>query len=262
LLFVLIRLIKEGLVISVMDVYTLLEQCERLLALYGYETERDVGIAGRDITLADLTRETQKGAPTRTSDKIFYRADILAEKSEIERPYGRIVVMYNRTPHPASPTQITHLAKVMEHAQAYLGLFITVTGASPDAVSHASNNNVRIIGPDEMETLIGKSAIEKPWWQNVNALPTYFTYEEMVQKIEHEYEHYFHLQWSVSQMSIQELAYLPYWKIAYQVREKTKVGEDFFDSGVFGINAHTGMVDIWRDIDDIAAEALSGWLEG
>jgi len=235
-----------------MDIYTLLEQCERLLALYGYETERDVGIAGREITLADLTRETPKGAPTKAADKIFYRADILAEKTEIERPYGRIIVMYNRTASPASPTHITQLAKVMEHAHAYLGLFLTVSGASPDAAQHAANNNIRIIGPEDMETLIGKAAVEKPWWQNVNALPVYFTYAEMVEKMHHEYEHFFHLQWSVSQFSIQELAYLPYWKISYQVRERNKAGEDYFNSGVMGINAHTGMFDVWRDTDPIS----------
>ena len=72
-----------------MDVYTLLDHCERLLTLYGYTTERDVGISSTGIVTADLSRETATSVPTSVSDKIIYRADILAEKSEIERPYGR-----------------------------------------------------------------------------------------------------------------------------------------------------------------------------
>ncbi len=243
-----------------MDVYALLDQCERLLTLYGYETERDVGITSKGIVTADLTRETARTVPTSSSGKILYRADILAEKKDIERPYGRIIVSYNRTKRSASPTQVAHLAKVMEHAGAYMGILLSVNGASADASAHAANNNIRIFSTEDLETLIGKAAMEKPWWHNVNAWPVYFTYQEMIEKIRHDYEHFLHLQWSVSKIYTQELAYLPYWKIAYQVREKNPAGEDYFGSGMIGINAHSGMIDVWRDADPIQYRDYEGRL--
>ncbi len=232
-----------------MDIFKLLDLCEQLLQLYGYDTERDVGIKGKGITTADIVRETERGAPKQHEEGIIYRADILAEKKDIERPFGRVVVHYKREPNPVTISDVTNLSNTVKAAGAYMGILLTVTGYQPQAKEHALNLNVRIIGAEDIETMLGKAAMEKPWWRSVNALPIYFTYPEMVDKIRHTWEHYFFLHWEVTNFQWQELAYIPYWKFLYQVKYKAMDGTNGFKSDLLGLNAHTGMLDSWHDVN-------------
>jgi len=248
-----------------MDVYELLDLTERLLILYGYEVERDVGRGGTHVERADLTKETKEGAPTEKKKAVMYRADILAEKKDMERPFGRIVVAYNRRSEPAQPTDITHLATLMGHANAYMGIFLTTAGISEEAETHASNNNIRIFTPEKIEQLLGKTMVSKPWWQSANAYPAFFTYGEMVEKCRHLFVHWFHRVWEVSKLAYQEFAYMPYWKFSYAImerasKEEAAKGLDRYDvsTGITAINAHNGMFDTWRDYDPMALQELKG----
>jgi len=233
-----------------MDIFKLMDLCEQMLQLYGYDTERDVGIKGKEITTAEIMRETEKSVPKHTEEGIIYRADILAEKKDMERPFGRVVVQYKREPNPVTVSDVTNLSNTAKTAGAYMGIMLTVTGYLPEAKEHALNLNVRIIGAEDIETMLGKAAMEKPWWRSINALPIHFTYPEMVDKIRHTWEHYFFLRWEVTNFQWQELAYIPYWKFLFQVKYKHPLdGTPKFASDMLGINAHTGLVDSWHDVN-------------
>ncbi len=238
-----------------MDIYRLLDLMERLLNLYGYETERDVGIVGGGANLTDLTQETAQGpGPAETREPLTYQVDILGEKRDIERPYGRVVVFYNRRDGPLEISDFTHAGTVLEAAMAYTGYYLTVTGAKEDAIAYAHNNGISIITPEKIEELIGKAMVDKPWWQSVNAYPIYLTYPEMIAKLKHTYQNWFHRNWKVSMIKAQELAYLPYWKCAYsimqqEVDEEYDIQEFKQDSGMMAVNAYDGMMDQWWDYD-------------
>lgn len=238
-----------------MEIYRLLDLMERLLTLYGYETERDVGVVGHGVALTDLTKETAAGpGPVEAREGITYQVDILGEKKDIERPYGRVVVFYNRRDGPLEISDFTHAGTVRDAAMAYTGYYLTVTGVKPDAITYAHNNGISIITPETIEELIGKAMVEKPWWQSVNAYPVYLTYPEMIKKLKHTYENWFHRNWKVAKVWNQELAYLPYWKCTYSILEQ-EVDEEYDiqefkqRSGVMAVNAYDGMIDAWWDYD-------------
>lgn len=249
-----------------MDVAQLLDLTERLLILYGYEVERDIGLPGKGIATADLTRETKEGkAPTEERGELMYRADIFAEKKDIERPFGRIVVLYNKTQGPAQPQQVSHLAKLMEAANAYMGIFVTATGFTDAAATHAGNYNIRIFTQDDVERLIGKAMATKPWWQSINAYPTFFGYEDSLLKTKHEMGAWFHRSWEIAKIGWAEYSYLPYWLFSYHILEKPvqegdkyKIPHGAGDLNMMAINAHTGMIDTWIDFDPIKLQRLEG----
>jgi len=248
-----------------MDIYQLLDLTERLLILYGYEVERDIGVEGAPAQIGDLTRETKEGMPSETKPAITYMADILAEKKDIERPFGRIVVRYNRTQNAAEPTDVAHLARVREAANAYMGIYLTVTGYTPETKAHSDTDNIRIFTPDDIERLIGKAMATKPWWTSANALPTYFKYDEMLAKTKHTFTNWFHRSWEVTRIPYQEFSYIPYWKFSYTVLERAtnaeqKAGLKKFNvaTGITALNAHNGLMDIWVDYDPIELQELIG----
>jgi len=248
-----------------MDIYQLIDLTERLLILYGYEVERDIGVEGKPAEVGDLSRETKEGMPTETMAPITYMADIFAEKKDIERPFGRIVVRYNRTQTTADVSDIAHTAKVKEAANAYMGIYLTTTGFSEDAKEHADSQQIRIFTPDDIERLIGKAMVTKPWWSSVKAYPVFLTYDEMLWKARHTFTNWFHRTWDVTKMPYQALNYMPYWKYSYSVVEKkseyeakTGLGKFAITTGTTGINAHNGLCDIWWDYDPIQLQELIG----
>ncbi|MFH1786682.1 MAG: restriction endonuclease [archaeon] len=252
-----------------MDIQQLVDLTERLLILYGYEVERDVGISGATVTTADLTREIEVGGKTiqtETEERapIIYKVDIFAEKKDLERPFGRIVVMYNRSNSKVNVSQITHLNTVRKVSDSYLGLMLSLTGIDDEAAEHAKQNNIEVFTPERIEQLIGKAMAQKPWWQSVNAYPVRFAYSDAVRKIKHTVIAWFQRSWDVSKVAWSELAYMPYWKFNYSVIEKDAdgniaspkpLGTSFFNA--FAINAYDGMIDLWWDYDPIELMKLA-----
>src|SRR3989344_8390907 len=121
-----------------MDVNTLLDFAEQLLEMYGYETRRNVGLAGKNIVTAPLERETGlpgEELPKTTEKELTYRVDLIAEKKDIERPFGRIVANYKRGSGPVEPADVRMLAKVAERAEAYSAIMLTTTGYTAEAQS-------------------------------------------------------------------------------------------------------------------------------
>lgn len=248
-----------------MDIYELRDLTERLLILYGYEVERDYGLEGQAAQVGDLTRETKDGMPSEKMPAITYMADIFAEKKDMERPFGRIVVRYNRTHNAAEVSDILHTAKVREAANAYMGIYLSITGLTQDAKDYADSNQIRIFTPEDIERLLGKAMAAKPWWTTMNAYPVYLTYDEMLAKARHIFINWFHRSWEVTKMPYQELGYMPYWKYSYSIIERApeseaKVGLPKISviTGTTGINAHNGMCDIWWDYDPIQLQQLIG----
>lgn len=234
-----------------MDINTLLDFTEELLNMYGYETRRNVGIVGGKVTTAPLEKETGKldelsEIPKEEEEGIVYKADILAEKKDIERPFGRIVVRYKRSDGPATPSDVEQLAQIREHADAHSGLLLTTTGATPDAEEATVPANVNIMTPEKVQNLLGKAMTKEKWWFNAPAYPVYWDYEKVRWKLKWWFEKMLFINYDTIWFLTKELAYEPYWKISYYVTPKK--GEKEMKQGFFGLNALTGQIDSWTDV--------------
>jgi len=234
-----------------MDVNTLLNFVEELLNMYGYETRRNVGIVGGKIVTAPLEKETGKITERETIPKkeeagIIYKADILAEKKDMERPFGRIVVRYKRGSSPVTPADVEHIGQLREHCDAHSALLVTVTGHNPDAAAAAIPLNVTIMTPEKVQQLLGKAMVKDKWWFNAPAYPIKWDYEKVKWKLKWFFEKMMFLNWDVIWIWNKELSYQPYWKVSYHVAPKKK--GDVMKEGFFSINAYTGEIDTWWDI--------------
>ncbi len=242
-----------------MDINTLLDFAEELLNMYGYETRRNVGIVGGKITTAALEKEIGTLAeelPQKKEKEIVYKIDLLAEKKDIERPFGRIVVNYKRGTEPVVPADIRLTSKLAEVSEAYSGLLLTVTGATPDAHDVAKQiGTVTIMTPDKVERLLGKAVTREKWWFNAPAFPVRFHYNDVVWKLKWFFERMMFQSFDTIWFYNKELAYEPYWKFSYYIAPKHK-GKEMAE-GFFAINALTGEIDTWVDIKPEIAVAMN-----
>jgi hypothetical protein len=240
-----------------MDINTLLDFVEELLNMYGYETRRNVGIVGGKITTAPLEKETGKineleTIPKKTEQGIVYKADILAEKKDIERPFGRVVVRYKRGTSTVSVADCEQASQIREHADAHSVLLLTLTGATPDAETAAVPLNVTILTPDKVQGLLGKAMTKEKWWFNAPAYPITFDYEKVKWKLKWFFEKILFVNLNCIWFWNKELSYEPYWKFSYHVSKNGEMKE-----GMFSLNAFTGGIDVWFDINPDLAEAVT-----
>ncbi len=227
-----------------MDIHRLLDLCEDLLNIYGYEVKRNVGIKGPPIVTVKIEKE-HVAREERKREEIVYRADILAEKKEIERPFGRIVAVYKRGYEPVSKSDILQLEHIRKLADAYLGIMLTVTGYEKEALETAKElGTIRIITPQDMEKLIGKAMVRDPRWLHAPAYPVLFSYEDALQKLEYFIEKMLLTSWECIWIFNQQLAYEPYWKFSFYVKKPD--GEVIKDW--FAINALDGKIDVWWEV--------------
>ncbi len=234
-----------------MDINTLLDFTEELLNMYGYETRRNIGIVGGKIVTAPLEHETGtltelSKIPKKEEEGIVYKVDVLAEKKDIERPFGRIIVRYKRGPEPVTPADVEQVSQIREHADAHSALLLTVTGYTPDAAEAGVPANVTILTPEKVQQLLGKAMTKERWWFNAPAYPIYWDYEKVRWKLKWWFEKQLFVNFDCIWFWTKELAYEPYWKISYYVAPKKK-GEGMKE-GFFGLNALTGQIDTWTDI--------------
>ncbi len=240
-----------------MDVNTLLDFAEQLLEMYGYETRRNVGLAGNKITTAPLEKETGllgEELPKTEEKEIVHRVDLLAEKKDIERPFGRIIANYKRGSGPADVADVRMIAKIAELSESYSALLLTTTGYTAEASTIAGQiGTVTILTPEKIEQLLGKAMTKEKWWFNSPAFPIKFKYNDAIDKLKWFFEkmmfHNFDCIWFFNK----ELAYEPYWKFAYHIAPKKKGGEMI--EGNFALNALTGEIDTWVDIKPEFARA-------
>jgi len=233
-----------------MDVNTLLDFVEELLNMYGYETRRNVGIVGGKVTTAPLEKETGtlgEELPKTEEKEIVYKADILAEKRDIERPFGRIVVRYKRGSSPASAADVDQITIIKEQAEAHSALLLTVQGFTPDAAKSAIPSAVTIITPEKVQELLGKAMTRDKWWFNAPAYPITFDYEKVKWKLGWFFEKMLFINFDCIWFWNKELAYEPYWKFSYHIAPKEGTGGEIKE-GFFAINAYTGEIDTWVDI--------------
>ncbi|HIJ97996.1 TPA: restriction endonuclease [archaeon] len=233
-----------------MDVNTLLDFAEQLLEMYGYETRRNVGLAGGRIVTAPLEKETGllgEELPKTSEKEIVYRVDLLAEKKDIERPFGRIVAGYKRGSGPVEPADVRLLAKTAEFAEAYSAIMLTTTGYTAEAQSVAVQLGiVTIMTPEKIESLLGKAMTKEKWWFNSPAFPIRFKYNDAVDKLKWFFEKMMFQNFECIWFYNKELAYEPYWKFAYHIAPKK--GHREMKEGSFALNAMTGEIDTWVDI--------------
>jgi len=244
-----------------MDVNTLLDFVEELLNMYGYETRRNVGIVGGKIVTAPLEKETGKITELETIPKkeeagIVYKADILAEKKDIERPFGRIVVRYKRGTGTISVSDVEHIGQIRTHADAHSALLLTITGSTPEAEAAAVPLNVTILTPEKVQGLLGKAMTKEKWWFNAPAYPVTWDYEKVKWKLKWFFEKVMFVNFNCIWFWNKELSYEPYWNFAYHV---SKDGE--MKRGKFAINAFTGQIDAWFDISPDLAESVDKYKE-
>ncbi len=227
-----------------MDIYRLLELCEELLNIYGYHIRKNVGIKGPRFKTVKIEKEPIV-KEEKEEEELVYRVDILAEKKEIERPFGRIVVIYKRGHEPVSKSDVLHLEHVRKLADAYLGLLLTVTGYEKEALETAKElGTIKIITPEDMEKLIGKAMLRDPRWLHVPAYPVLFSYEEALWKLEYFVEKMLFQSWECIWICTQQLAYEPYWKFSFYVKKPDgRIIRDWF-----AINALDGQIDVWWDV--------------
>ena|GEM_PF-2332767 len=239
-----------------MDVNTLLDFVEELLNMYGYHVRRNVGVVGGEIVTTPLEKErgTQKEVPkTKTEAGIVYKADILAEKTDIERPFGRIVVRYKRGKNPVDIGDVKHIKGVQDAAGAYSSLLLTTSGYTPDALDTAKSfGDVTIMTPEKVQVLLGKAMTKEKWWYNAPAYPVAWDYEKVKWKLQWWFEKMLFLNFDCIWFFNKELAYEPYWKFAYHIAPK-KPGEKMHE-GYFALNAFTGEIDSWIDIEPEIAD--------
>jgi len=227
-----------------MDIFQMLDLAEELLNLYGYEVHRNIGVVGGDITTAELGQDPIY-VPKKTSKGIVHRLDLLGEKTDIERPFGRIAVMYKRGSEKVTPADIYNLGQVMQEIEAYYGMFLTNTGIADEADTAAKNNRVEIITEERLEKLIGKASVEQPWWQGYPAFEPQIDYKQSLYYFKYYFEKMLHLSWPVLFIFKHEFTWTPYWKFTYYIdthkgKRPTKMDEY---QGFSGINAFTGNMD-------------------
>jgi len=238
-----------------MDPHHLLDLTEELLQLYGYSIRRHVGIVGEEAMTVELTKEGIPGSPPPEVEKhgLVLRADLLAEKTDIERPFGRIVANYRREPGPAGVTDVLDVAEVRAAADAYLGLLLAPDGFEKEAADVALENQIEIITPHKIENMIGKMTAEKPWWQHYPAFALMENYEDSIARLKFFMTSFMHYNWSVGWIKRHELAYMPYWKFTYYIaKTKERKLEEFTTTctknmGFLALNAHTGEIDFLGD---------------
>ena len=234
-----------------MDIHQMLDLAEELLNLYGYSCQRNVGVVGGEVTTADLSREGIPNLPLKehTHEGIVHKIDLLGEKNDIERPFGRIAVHYKRGNGLVTPGDIAHLKSLMDASDAYFGMYLTVSGVTPEADNASKNNRIEVITPEKLEKLIGKMQIEEPWWNEAIAFKPKVDAAEAVYWFRWYIENHFHFNWDAMLLQQLELAYIPYWKVTYYVaktkaRRLMKMPEKAGKyMGFIGINAFTGKMD-------------------
>lgn len=240
-----------------MDVNTLLDFTEELLTMYGYEVRRNVGLVGNKIVTAPLEKETgtlSEELPKTHEKEIVYKVDLLAEKRDIERPFGRIIVNYKRASEPVTPSDVRMLQKLIEIGEAYSGLLLTVGGFTREAEEAAATlGTITIMTPDKIEGLLGKAMTKERWWFNAPAFPIYWDYEKVMWKLKWFFEKMMFQNFDCIWFFNKELAYEPYWKFSYHVTPAP--GKEIKD-GFFAINALTGEIDTWVDIAPEMAVAM------
>ncbi len=224
--------------------------------MYGYETRRNVGIVGGKIVTAPLEKETGtldnfEKLPKKEEEGIVYKADILAEKKDIERPFGRIVVRYKRGNTPVTVADCEHAGQIRDHADAHSVLLLSTNGSTPDSETAAVPLNVTIITPEKVQTLLGKAMTKDKWWFNAPAYPVTWSFENVKFKLKWFFEKMLFINFNCIWFPHKELAYEPYWKFSYHV---AKDGE--MKDGYFAINAFTGELDVWFDSDPNIAGAV------
>jgi hypothetical protein len=239
-----------------MDINSLLNFVEEILNMYDYETKRNVGIVGGEIVTTPLEHELGTEAQKikkRKEKGIVYKVDILADKIEGERPFGRIVVRYKRGDEPVEVGDVKQFKNIVDTAGAYSGLLLTVNGYTPEAQSTASTfGNVTIMTPEKVQTLLGKAMTKEKWWYNAPAYPVTWDYEKVKWKLQWFFEKILFINFDCIWFFNKELAYEPYWKFSYHVAPK-KPGEPMHQ-GFFAINAFTGEIDTWIDIEPELAD--------
>lgn len=233
-----------------MDINTLLDFVEELLNMYGYETRRNVGIVGGKITTAPLEKESGtlkdlEKIPKREEAGIVYKADILAEKKDIERPFGRIVVRYKRGTGPLTIADVEHLGQIRSNADAHSALMLTTAGYAPDVEQACVPLNVTIMTPEKVQSLLGKAMVKDKWWFNAPAYPVNWDYEKVKWKLKWFFEKIMLINFDCIWFWNKELAYEPYWKFSYHVAPKKQ--SEGMKEGYFAINAYTGEIDTWID---------------
>ncbi len=245
-----------------MDVNTLLDFAEQLLEMYGYETRRNVGLAGNKITTAPLERETGllgEELPKTKEKELIYRVDLIAEKKDIERPFGRIIANYKRGSSPADVADVRMIAKVAELSESYSALLLTTSGYTAEASSVATQiGTVTILTPEKIEQLLGKAMTKEKWWFNSPAFPIRFKYNDAVDKLKWFFEKMMFQNFECIWFFNKELAYEPYWKFAYHIAPKKGSGHHEMIEGTFALNALTGEIDTWVDIQPELALAREG----
>jgi hypothetical protein len=237
-----------------MDINTLLDFVEELLNMYGYETRRNVGIVGGKITTAPLEKETGRPGevlPKKEEEGIVYKADILAEKKDIERPFGRVIVRYKRGQGPVTVADCEQAGQIRDHSDAHSVLLLTTNGAKEDAETAAVPLNVSILTPDKVQTLLGKAMTKEKWWFNAPAYPVLWDYEKVKWKLKWFFEKMMFINFKCIWFMNKELAYEPYWRFSYHI---SKSGQ--MKKGYFAINAFTGEIDAWFDTDPALSAAV------
>jgi len=228
-----------------MDIQQMRDLAEELLNLYGYEVYRNVGVVGGEITTAELMQDPIY-VPKQKKEGIIHRVDILGEKKDIERPFGRICVMYKRGTEDVTPADIYHLSHIMKQADAYYGMFLTTGGISKEAKIASVNNKVEIITQDRLEKLIGKVTMEQPWWQGYPAFEPQVDYKQSLYYFKYQFEKLMHMNWDVLMVCHHQFTWTPYWKFTYyidfQKEEKPREHLEQYQ-GFSAINAFTGEMD-------------------
>lgn len=227
-----------------MDIYRMLDLTEELLNMYGYEVQRGVGVVGMGPTTAELAKEPVE-VKTEQQPGLVYELDMMGEKKDIERPFGRVAVLYKRGGEKLSNIDVRHLYDIMLGIDAHYGMYLTNTGYTGDAAGAAGNLKIEIITPERLEQLIGKVTVEQPWWQGYPAFKPLVSYEESLYQLRYYLEHVFHWNWDIVWIMSHELAYMPYWKFTYYIEKKEGRRQYRMDQyeGYHGINAQTGAMD-------------------
>jgi len=227
-----------------MDIHQMMDLTEELLSMWGYDVQRGVGVLGGGPTTAELAKEPVE-IKTEQRAGLVYELDMLGEKKDIERPFGRVAVLYKRGGEKLSNIDIRHLYDIMLNIEAHYGMYLTDTGYTGDALGAAQNLKIEIITPERLEQLIGKATVEQPWWQGYPAFKPLVSYEDSLFQFKYYLEHVFHWNWDVTWIQAHELTYTPYWKFTYYIKKKKGRRQYKMDEyeGFQGINANTGQMD-------------------
>lgn len=241
-----------------MDIYQMLDLAEELLNLYGYEIYRNAGIVGGEITSGELMQDPTY-VPKAVREGIIHRVDILGEKKDIERPFGRICVMYKRGAEKVTPADIYSLSQIMTEADAYYGMYLTNTGITDEAKIAGINNKIQVITEEKLETLIGKATIEQPWWQGYPAFKPQVDYKQSLYYLKYYLTKVLRLSWPVLAMYHHEFTWMPYWKFTYQIELKGRPREHVQQyQGFSAINAFNGNMEFVLFTDPVLVKRVKG----